>query len=115
MLRVEILNEYNEIIDFVLSKSVDSKTASYIRMHTKEDVIKTLNQQINNADGELFSIYDDKLCGVFSYFWIAKENYMQTTIFLVENRYAEVATFAVKHMKEGREKYKLFIGKAHGA
>lgn len=111
MLRVEILNEESDIIDFVLSKSVDSITASYIRMYTNADVIKTMDQQISNADGELFGIYEgNKLFGVVSYFWIVTEEYMQTTIFLIEGRYDEVAAFAIKHMKNGRENYKLFIG-----
>lgn len=110
-MRIEVLTESKDITEFVLNKSIDSNTASYIRLHTMNDVINTLDREIKNEFGELFAIYEDeKLQGVFSYFWIDTEKYIQTTVFVIEDNYNAVADMAVEYMKKNKDKYKLFIG-----
>ncbi|KFZ26555.1 MAG: hypothetical protein KQ78_01258 [Candidatus Izimaplasma bacterium HR2] len=110
-MKIKILNEIKEIKDFVFNRSIDATTASYIRLNTMKDVVKTLEREINNEFGELLGIYDNgKLHGVCSYYWIDKDKYMQTTVFVIDGEYNVVADYFIEHMKNGKEDYKLFIG-----
>ena len=111
MLNIKIIKEVDSIIDFAFDKSIDPQTASYPRRFTRPAIVSELQGAVKSDTAQVFAIYEGEcLCGVFSYFWEADSNYMQTTFFLIDKHYSETATKAIAYMKADKENYKLFIG-----
>jgi len=103
--------DINTIIDFVYPLSIDSTTASYSRMKTKDKVENELIRRIEDPESNLFAVYSDKvLVGVCAYYWLEEDNYIQTTIFVFDHPTKELLSESINHIKQNRKSYRLLIG-----
>ncbi len=111
MMTLQIIKDVTKIIDFVYNMSIDDSMASYPRLLNYQSVKRELSRRIIEENSEVIAIYQDTLLiGVFAYYWIDEDNYMQTTIFVFNTNKTEAIMLSINHMKERRLTYRLLIG-----
>lgn len=105
------IKDTDEVYDFILKLSGESSRASYPRLLEEERVQIEINKAITFDNMKLITYYtDNRLLGVCAYYWIEKENYAQTTIFLIDGDYDIVANEIFNHIQSELTGYRLLMG-----
>jgi len=105
------INDTDEVYDFVLKLSRDSSRASYPRFLEKDRVQVEIDKAITLDHMQLIASYDDnRLLGVCTYYWIEKESYAQTTMFLIDGDYDIAANEIFNHIQSELTGYRLLMG-----
>ncbi len=109
---IKEIKNFEEVHGFVKKLTSNELTTSYPRIRDDERLHHVLESSIKKDNYKLIASYDVKenLVGVSSYFWEDENQYMQTTTFLAEGNYDEVADEMINYFKKEFKGYDLYIG-----
>ncbi len=107
---IKIVKEPKEVYDFIYEYSFNDKTASYPRMKSKEKITKNINRALNMENRVMITCSrDDELFGVCCYHW-DNAKYAQASIFLIRDKYDNVADEMINYIQAQLPEYELLIG-----
>lgn len=108
---IKNIYESDKVIDFVWKMSQNKEYSSYPRRDTLDEVREDIEKAISQKNNNIIAYYNkDLLVGVCSYFWIEEEKYSQTTIFLIQDDYEEIANKFINYIRKELLGYELLIG-----
>lgn len=108
---IRVVNDVDEVIEFTWELSRNNLQASYPRLNSKFDVKNEIEKSIIKENFNTIAFYNkNKLFGVCSYFWIEDERYAQTTIFIIDDGYKNIADEFINYLGRELRGYELFIG-----
>lgn len=108
---IKEISDINEVLDFVWKLSQDNRKASYHKINSRIQLIEKLDHAIKSHTQRLIACYKNHvLKGVCLYFWIDKEKYAQTTVFVIDTDYNIVADEIIGQIQKELIGYELLIG-----
>ncbi len=105
------IKDSDEVSDFVLRLCGKTTRASYPRFLDEERIQDEMDKAITLDHMQLIASYcNNRLLGVCAYYWIEKEKYAQSTIFLIDGDYEIVANEIFNHIESELKGYKFLMG-----
>ncbi len=108
---IKIINNIEEVLDFIYSLSVNDLYASYPRRNIRENIKDEVETSIREANCNVLGYYNqDELCGVCIYFWRLDQKYAQTIYFLINKHFEKIAEEMINYIRNQLPGYELYIG-----
>lgn len=108
---IKNIEELDQVIDFAWELSRNKLHASYPRRTSIDKLKEEIEKAIKSEKFNIIGYYHENvLCGLCSYFWISNEKYAQTTVFLINEDYEEIADKFINYINRELPGYELFIG-----
>lgn len=108
---IKTIDNFEAVIDFAWELSQNDLFASYPKIkhakELKEEILKAISEENKN----IIACYNQGiLCGVCIYFWDCDTKYAQTTEFLIQENYEQIADEFIHYLTAQLDGYELFIG-----
>lgn len=101
----------DEVIDFVWEVSRTRSKGSYPRIETKDELENELKQALQSETKQVIGCYQSGvLCGAAVFYWIASEQYAQTTILVIQEQHSQVMAELFAYIGECLPGYELLVG-----
>lgn len=108
---IKKVTDIKEVLDFVWGLGQNGLYSSYPRKKSIEEVEKEIKAAIHNDNYNIIASYkDDVLNGVCIYFWVDDDNYAQTTEFLIQEDYEQIADKFIGYIRKELSGFEFLIG-----
>lgn len=107
---IKRVKQLDEVLDFAWELSQNKLYASYHRLTSIDRIQEYIEKAIGSEYERIIASYHQGvLSGLCIYFWIPDEKYAQTIMFLIQDKYDEIADGLIAYIGEQLPGYELFI------
>ena len=111
MFKIIDKNDIDSALNFSWKLYQSPETTSYPINMTRKQMTENFNKSLVQDDDVLLGYYDgNNLTAVFHYYFIEKENYLQTTGVFIEENYNTVMNAFIDKLKNEYPGYKVVLG-----
>lgn len=108
---IKEIRNIDEIIDWTWDVYNQEGKSSYHKIMSRDDLINTLKRGVESSIRSIIACYKDgKLNALSLYHYIEDKKYLQTEIFVIDEKYNSTADEIIEYLREKFKGYEVLIG-----